>query len=158
MLELFTTFSIVEIISFLVIAAGALKGFVSFWDWATARLKQVFKKENQRECESEQIKKLTEQQKTTDEKIEKIINAIDLLTQSDKDDIKAWITEKHHYFCYEKQQIDDYSLDCIEKRYNHYKDEGGNSFIDDLMSDLRSLKKISGLRLINSKNEKGDNK
>lgn len=158
MLELFTTFSIVEIISFLVIAAGALKGFVSFWDWATARLKQVFKKENQRECESEQIKKLTEQQKAADEKIEKIINAIDLLTQSDKDDIKAWITEKHHYFCYEKQQIDDYSLDCIEKRYNHYKDEGGNSFIDDLMSDLRSLKKISGLRLINSKNEKGDNK
>lgn len=158
MLELLTTYSIVEIISFLVITAGALKGFVSFWDWATARLKQVFKKENQRESDSEQIKKLTEQQKVTDKKIEKIINAIDLLTQSDKDDIKAWITEKHHYFCYEKQQIDDYSLDCIEKRYNHYKDEGGNSFIDDLMSDLRSLKKISGLRLINSKNEKGDNK
>jgi len=157
-LELLTTYSIVEIISFLVIFAGAIKGFVSFWDWAAARLKQVFKKENQRESDSEQIKKLTEQQKATDEKIEKIINAIDLLTQSDKDDIKAWITEKHHYFCYEKQQIDDYSLDCIEKRYNHYKDEGGNSFIDDLMSDLRSLKKISGLRLINNKNEKGDNK
>ena len=105
----------------------------------------------------EQIKKLTEQQKATDEKIEKIIDAIELLTQSDKDDIKAWITEKHHYFCYEKGQIDDYSLDCIEKRYSHYKDEGGNSFIDDLMNDLRSLKKTSGLRLINN-DKKGDNK
>ena len=153
MLELLTTYSIIEIISFLVIFAGAVKGFVSFWDWAAARLKQAFKKENQKECDSAQIKILTEQQQKTDEKIEKLMNAIELLTQSDKDDIKAWITEKHHYFCYEKGEIDDYSLDCIEKRYNHYKEEGGNSFIDDLMDDLRNLKKISGLRII----KKGEN-
>ena len=146
MLELLTTYSIVEIISFLVIFAGAIKGFVSFWDWAAARLKQVFKKENQRESDSEQIKKLTEQQKATDEKIEKIIDAIELLTQSDKDDIKAWITEKHHYFCYEKGQIDDYSLDCIEKRYQHYLDEGGNSYIATLMNEIRALPKVSMLR------------
>lgn len=157
MLELFATYSIVEIISFLVIFAGAIKGFVSFWDWAAARLKQVFKKESQREDDSEQIKTLTEQQKKTDEKIEEIIKAIQLLTQSDKDDIKAWITEKHHYFCYEKKHIDDYSLDCIEKRYSHYKEEGGNSFIDDLMDDLRSLTKVSGLRMVNM-DKKGDNK
>lgn len=157
MLELFATYSIVEIISFLVIFAGAIKGFVSFWDWAAARLKQVFKKESQREDDSERIKCLTDQQKKTDEKIEEIMKAIQLLTQSDKDDIKAWITEKHHYFCYEKGQIDDYSLDCIEKRYNHYKDEGGNSFIDDLMDDLRNLKKVSGLRMINI-DKKGDSK
>lgn len=157
MLELLATYSIVEIISFLVIFAGAIKGFVSFWDWAAARLKQVFKKESQREDDSEQIKTLTEQQKKTDEKIEEIIKAIQLLTQSDKDDIKAWITEKHHYFCYEKKHIDDYSLDCIERRYNHYKEEGGNSFIDDLMDDLRSLTKVSGLRMIDM-DKKGDNK
>ena len=42
---------------------------------------------------------------------------------SDKDAIKAFITREHHYFCYQKKWIDDYSLDCIEKRYEHYKEE-----------------------------------
>ena len=46
-------------------------------------------------------------------------------------------------FCYEKRQIDDYSLDCLEKRYTHYVEEGGNSFIHDLMEDIRALPKTS---------------
>ena len=73
--------------------------------------------------------------------INDIKKAINLLTESDKDDIKAWITEKHHYFCYQIGWIDDYSLDCIEKRYGHYKDEGGNTFIDELMEEIRALPK-----------------
>jgi hypothetical protein len=39
--------------------------------------------------------------------------------------------------------IDDYSLDCLERRFKHYQDEGGNSYIEDLMKDLRSLSKRS---------------
>ena len=35
--------------------------------------------------------------------------------------------------------IDDFSLDCIEKRFKHYSDEGGNSFIENFMKDLRAL-------------------
>jgi hypothetical protein len=62
---------------------------------------------------------------------------------SDKDDIKAFITDKHHYFCYERKWIDDYSMDCIERRYSHYKDEGGNSFIATLMDELKALPKQS---------------
>lgn len=69
--------------------------------------------------------------------------SVHLLLVSDKDDIKAWITEKHHYFVYKLKYIDAYSLDCIEKRYAHYKDEGGNSFVADLMHDIRSLPKVS---------------
>jgi hypothetical protein len=37
--------------------------------------------------------------------------------KSDKDSIKAFITKEHHYFCYEKGWIDDYNLDCLEKRF-----------------------------------------
>ena len=36
------------------------------------------------------------------------------------DDIKSWITEKHHYYCYSQEWIDDYSLDCIERRYKQF--------------------------------------
>ena len=66
---------------------------------------------------------------------------VDILIQSDKDDIKAFITREHHYFCYQKGWIDDNSLDCIEKRYTHYQKEGGNSFIETLMEQIRELPK-----------------
>ena len=37
--------------------------------------------------------------------------------------------------------IDDFSLDCLERRYQHYADEGGNSFIEGFMEELRALPK-----------------
>ena len=39
----------------------------------------------------------------------------------------------------EKGSIDYQSLDVLEHRFKHYVDEGGNSFIEDLMKDLRKL-------------------
>lgn len=62
-----------------------------------------------------------------------------MLIDSDKDAIKSYITKEHHYFCYQVGWIDDFSLDCLEKRYQHYEDQGGNSFIGGLMHDLRTL-------------------
>ena len=32
-------------------------------------------------------------------------------------------------------------MDCIEKRYGHYIQENGNSYVADLMQNLRSLPK-----------------
>ena len=75
-----------------------------------------------------------------DEKLENITGSINLLIKSDRDDIKSYITEKYHHFI-EQGWIDDYNLDCIEKRYSHYKKEGGNSFIEDLMGEIRKLPK-----------------
>lgn len=149
--ELFTTYSLGEMVAFLVILAGAIKGFFAFWDWAVERLRKVFKKETQREQSEERVNQLEENVKNLAANVAEIKAAIQLLTQSDKDDIKAWITEKHHYFCYEKHYIDDYSLDSIEKRYGHYKEEGGNSFVKDLMMDLRKLPKVS--EVIDTKKE-----
>ena len=73
--------------------------------------------------------------------MEDLIKKIDMLIQSDKDDIKSFITREHHYFCYRVGWIDDFSLDCIEKRYKHYTDEGGNTFIGGFMEELRALPK-----------------
>ena len=38
-----------------------------------------------------------------------------------------------------QKEIDDYSLDCLEKMFKHYTDEYGNSFIEDLMKQLKAL-------------------
>lgn len=68
-------------------------------------------------------------------------NKLDILLSSDMENIKSYITEKHHYFCYQKGWIDDYSLECCENRFKYYKKEGGNSFISTLMDELRALPK-----------------
>lgn len=149
MKDLVEIYSAQEILLFLVIFASAVKGFVSFWDWGYSRLKQMFKKENDKEQEidsiqtqfNEHIKNYKIMQNTQNETLRILTDKINLLIDSDKDSIKSFITERHHHFYYDKKWIDDYSLDCIEKRYKHYTDEGGNSFIHDLMKELRALPK-----------------
>ena len=83
--------------------------------------------------------------------IDTLTEKVNILIDSDKDAIKAYITQQHHYFTYQKGWIDDYSLDCIERRYDHYQDEGGNSFISSLMEEIRNLPKKDI-----EKEEKGD--
>lgn len=158
MLDLLSKYSLAEIVVFIVMLGIAIKELITFMDWASDRLKRVFKKEtNQEKAFTEvkqQITNLSEQLDIAvkgfqeylsidEEKINTMQQTIDILIESDKDDIKSWITSQHHYFCYEKGFIDDYSLDCIERRFKHYKDEGGNSFIETLMNELRALPKVS---------------
>lgn len=69
------------------------------------------------------------------------VNAkINLLTESDKDDIKGWIVSQYHFFM-EQGWIDDFSMDTIEKRYGHYVEEGGNHYVHTLMKELKALPK-----------------
>jgi hypothetical protein len=84
---------------------------------------------------------LKENQERNNQYIRDLSAKIDMLIDSDKDDIKSYITREHHYFCYQKGWIDDFSLDCCERRYQHYSDEGGNSFIENFMEELRALPK-----------------
>ena len=154
--NLLTQYSLTEILVFLFVLITALKTTLTSVEWLWERISRIFKKQQQDvehqedftkyvQDSEKQIKELYELHSKTEANLNKIIDSIQLLINSDKDDIKAWITEKHHYYCYEKRHIDDYSLDCIEKRYAHYKDEGGNSFIEDLMRDIRRLPKTSSL-------------
>lgn len=152
MTELLNTYSLGEVVSFVVTLALATKGLVTFWDWAIDRIKRSFNKQNQKEKELQileekiernvqKIEEVSDKQEESKETLNKLINSVDILIQSDKDSIKSYITKEHHYYCYRQGWIDDYTLDCIEKRYGHYKKEGGNSFIEDLMKELRELPK-----------------
>ena len=145
MLDLFTKYSITDIIMFLVILAVAIKQCLDFFDWVRSKIsnrdnKKIKKYENEKDLFAE-LEFFKTEVINTQKALEKMQKQIDLLIESDKDDIKAYITKEHHYFCYEKGWIDDYSLDCIEKRYGHYVEEKGNSFVKSLMIELRSLPK-----------------
>ena len=152
MIALLQRYSISEILIFIVILALAIKSLISFFDWAGERIKKVFNKQynkiNQKEelekrlqYEDEVIKSLQKRQQNTDQILKGLSEKIDMLIESDKDDLRSYITKEHHYFCYQKKWIDDFSLDCLEKQYAHYVEEGGNSFIKGFMDDLRALPK-----------------
>ena len=141
MLELFNQFTLQQIIVFIILLALTIKGCVSFFDWMTGKNKDIAKKMNKSIEIQTNIEKHTYQIQNIKDSISSLASKIDLLVMSDRDAIKAFITRQHHYFCYQKKWIDDYSLDCIERRYVHYKEEQGNSFIDGLMEELRNLPK-----------------
>lgn len=139
MTQLLTHYSISEILLFIVILAIAIKKFVEFIDWYKKRTSQAVHEADKPVELEETIDKHEQQLSEIKSQLSDIKNSINLLIQSDKDDIKQSITKQHHYFCYKIGSIDDYSLDCLEKRFSHYKDEGGNSFVKTLMDQVRML-------------------
>lgn len=142
MAQLLNNYSLYEILIFLITLALGIKGFFTFWDWAIERLRKIFHKENEQDVEKNKIQKLSENQIQLIEDVKKLSQKIDMLIESDKADIKAYITEKHHFFVYDKKWIDDHSLDSLEKRFKRYEEEGGNSFVSGLMSEIRQLPKV----------------
>lgn len=135
MLDLLQQYSLQDILIFIIILGVALKGCFSFFDDFTNRSVKIFNRTYQKP------KQLQNTIKKMEESIENLSKKVDILMKSDRDDIKAFITRQHHYFVYQKGWIDDYSLDCVERRYTHYNEQGGNSFIQTLMTDLRNLPK-----------------
>lgn len=153
-----TKYTLQDILVFFIMFAIAIKELVTFFDWSISRVKQAMHKDQRvqtvdqklekqtkrREHDKEEIEQQIIQLKQGDQQIKQMIRDINdktnILIQSDKDGIKSWITKQYHYFM-RLGYIDNYSLDCLEKRFGHYKDEKGNSFIGQLMQELENLPK-----------------
>ena len=139
LIQLFSQFNLGQILIIIILLGLSAKGVVTFFDWVKERLYKISNKQLKSKKTNEQIKNQEETINNLKKDVEKIQKSIDTLIESDKENIKAWITEKHHYYCYEKKYIDDYTLDCLERRFSRYEEEGGNSFVHNLMDDLRDL-------------------
>lgn len=139
MQELLAQYSVSEIILFIFLLAMALKKIVQLVDWYKNRARKAIKEKDKPEELAAIAKAHDEQLNSIKEELSSLKSEIKLLLDSDRDDIKQSLTKDHHYFCYKLGSIDDYSLDCMEKRFSHYKDQGGNSFIQTLMEDVRAL-------------------
>lgn len=148
---LLTQFSLTQIVMFTIVMASAVKGVISFFDWLQEIMTNVVHKKEQPkniELKIEQleqkyynnIQELANKDLELQQRLDGLSEKIDLLIKSDKDDIKAWITQQYHTFI-QKGSIDNYSLDCIEHRYEHYVEEKGNSFVKGLIEELRHLPK-----------------
>lgn len=139
MLELLNNYSVMEIITFIILLSIAVKGIVDFIDWIKGKLKALYTKEKSEEDEIQRITNLETSIEKINKSVDELTDKINLLVESDKDAIKAYITKEHHHYCYERRWIDDYSLDCLERRFAHYIEEKGNSFVENLMDEIRAL-------------------
>ena len=160
MLELFETLSVQQVVIYLIMLAFAGKGAVEFGNWTVEQYKKRFDKDyTKKKTEEELSEHLTEcslqreqtlqQYQSLNEKLDQMTEAINKkigelesqlkqLTESDKHDIKGWIVEKHHQLM-KRGWVDDFTMDTLEYRYSDYVAEDGNSYVADLMIELRSL-------------------
>lgn len=135
MKELLTSYSVSEIMIFIILLALALKEFITLFDFFKDKIKALLAVEKRNEESSFSSQHLVKE-------IKEINRQLVLLTESDKDDIRGWIVEKYNYYKNTPEAvIDSFTMDTIEKRYQHYRDEGGNSYISNIIEELRKMAK-----------------
>nr|DAF63246.1 MAG TPA: hypothetical protein [Myoviridae sp. ctXXl13] len=70
---------------------------------------------------------------------------IDFLLKSDMEDKKAYITDNYNKYYYRYKKIDMYTLETMEKIYDIYLQEGGDSFVQLMMTNIRKLEVVRNL-------------
>lgn len=149
MLEILSTYTIAQLLVILVGVGLLIKGIWDLVDFFIKKIKNHYDKSQQGEITrkeifeqvekvSDKINKIVEEQSIIKGKIDDQQEFLDLLIESDKDQLKSLIVNRYHHFI-AKGWIDDFSMDSLEKNFQHYEDEGGNSYVHDLMVELRKL-------------------
>jgi DNA anti-recombination protein RmuC len=160
MLELLAAFSVEQILVFSIMLILAIKGGVDLFDWAQEQYLKKFNKDyralSEKESLEQHYEKCRKQQaefiekyvalenriycltEDINEKVNSIETQLTQLTKSDMHNIKSWVVEKHHYLT-EQGWVDDFTMDTIEKRFEDYQKEKGNSYVEGLVSEIRAL-------------------
>lgn len=152
MAELLSQYTIPQIILFIAALIFIIKGVQDTIDFFKNKYNQKFNKdydaktkeirlEEFYEIAGEQHKEVMLEIEKVSESVDHLSQRIDKLTESDMHDIKQFIVREYHYFVEQKKWIDDYSLDTILLRYADYKQEGGNSYIEMLIDEIKKLPK-----------------
>ena len=165
MLELLAAYSLQEIVVFVIMLLFAIKGGLDLFDYFKGKYNERFNKAYSKLIKEQELeqhylkynefhkesmerydklgKKIDDLIYVFDDRFKKIEDSIDILLASDKDDIKSWLVEKYNYYKENPDRpISHHTMDTIEKRYAHYADEGGNSYITNIiMPELRQMAK-----------------
>lgn len=153
MVELISTFGIGNILVILLVAIPCIIGFIS-WCKQIWQKREQFRQNNinqgrqmERAEEAEEnrfmsgesrigsLEILVQQQAEMIKELKKITKRLE---KSDKLAIKTYIKEQHDLWV-PKGCIDGQVLELLEERYKIYREEGGNSWAERLMDDLRAL-------------------
>lgn len=103
---------------------------------AEKRGKRLIKVENKLDILEDHSEQTHKQQKKLDSQMK-------LVQERLQENTRSFLIDAHHRFCYEVKGIDDLNLQSLERRYMFYKTAGGDSFIDDLMNEIRELPRLN---------------
>ena len=136
MVQFFQQYTIEATIIFLFMLGTALKQSYELVQYFRNKtVDHVDKIREQEEALEQVIKNMQRQQK----QLQSITDKIDELLVSDKDSIKSWIVMLYKQYKKDPSGLDSMQMDLLERRFSHYKKEGGNSYIDNLMQELREI-------------------
>lgn len=104
-----------------------------------ARFTRGEERMKQLEADVTDLKKIAERQ----------AELIELLIKSDELDIKSWIKMQHEKWI-PLGYIDSQTLDILEQRFDIYEKEGGNSWAEKLVKELRALPAVTVTPIVGS--------
>ena len=114
MYSLLTTFSPMTIILCTILIFLAFKSFWDYKRWMQSVADEAYKKRKDKEEAQNHIQELQTSLDNISEDLQgmkvslnKLTTQVEILTESDKDDIKAYITREYHYFVEKVGWIDD---------------------------------------------------
>lgn len=157
MVNLLTKMTLTEVVLVVFAILLALKELLSVVDYFKNRAKATFDKDySEKETLDKILSKLedldseaknrareiAEMKKDFNDKLDKQEQKLQRLADSDRDDIKGWIVQRHHELI-EQGWVDDFSMDVITRRFKHYEAEGGNSYAEDLVKEIAALPKTA---------------
>ena len=162
--DLFSSYPLSELILLIVIILASGKSIwmiIDFWlDKINIRVSEKYKRQERwehldKKMDSlgqnldkhidgitEKIEELKTQNEETHTHQMQLDKSLALVQERLQETARSYLIDAHHKFCYEIKQIDDLSLQSIERRYLYYKTAGGDTFIDHLMEEIRELPRI----------------
>lgn len=151
---LLTQHSIEELVILVVLILFAFKALNELVAYFYNKIKQHFGIKNDEEKWEKEVSKnfnkvfeeidyLKEQNSQIHEHQKQLDAGLALVQERLQENTRSYLINAHHRFCYEIHAIDDLSLQAMERRYLYYKTAGGDSFIDNLMDEVRNLPKIN---------------
>ena len=148
-----TNYGVLPVLLILLVGVPAIVNFIS-WCKATWAKREKFKQDaietgrnEEREVEAEETRFTSGEARiaTLEKNVELLTTMvtqqkemIERLTKSDMLDIKSWIKVQHEKYM-NHGWIDTQALDLLCQRHEIYKEEGGNSWADCLVDDLKGL-------------------
>ncbi len=139
--ELLKNFDITTIILVIFMTAFAAREVLELYHYFHNKIYGRYEKQDN---QNDAIANLTTTLNSVLQQTKDIDKKINMLQNSDKVAIKSWILMSYQKYREDSTQLDSMQMDLLERRYQHYKDQGGNSYIDEIMEELRAIYKKKG--------------
>lgn len=106
-------------------------------------IKDLEEKANERGARLEKVEKYVENDFQRDKELQEHNERMQQMCKKVQarlqDDTRWAFKDAYNYYYIKEKKIDSNSLEALEKKYEHYKEAGGNSFVDNIIEKIREL-------------------